>query len=67
MITKDLIERLQKEDPSGKLEVMVDAGCYDYPVMMSSPDIAYISDITDEWCEANDKGAEKVISVMADN
>tara|TARA_R110000868_G_scaffold36553_1_gene129695 strand:+ start:874 stop:1080 length:207 start_codon:yes stop_codon:yes gene_type:complete len=68
MKVKDLIKALQKLDPTGNLEIVVNAGCYDYPVDMGGPSIRYVEyEENDSWCEASHPHAEKVISVMADN
>jgi len=63
MTTGKFIKLLQEIDPSGKMELVVNAGCYDSPVMPSTPHKATIDE--DEW-EWEDEGTE-VISFCADN
>ena len=65
MKTKELIEELQKLDPSGELDMMVNSDCHDYPVSMGHPKIAKIDEETDEW--SYDEEGTECISVTADN
>jgi hypothetical protein len=68
MKVKDLIKKLQELDPTGDLEILVNAGCYDYPTTMGHPKVGYVEyHEEDSWCEENHPHAEKVISVTTDN
>ena len=67
MKTKELIKELQELDPSGEMDMTINASCYDYPVMMGYPRTAFVDEETDEWTDKDNPNAEKVISVTADN
>ena len=67
MTVGELIKQLQKLDPTGDLEVVVDNDRYDYPIDMGYLEIRYVDGEEDEWCGENNPNAEKVISVISDN